>query len=157
MSWLDKFFGNATSLQGVPLSSVPPTLGQSLVFNGFSWVPAPIVAGGFTSVRNLVAGGSAQVGTDAAPLILCSPGGGGSGECDVTAPAVPVAGPIWEVRVDETADATHIALIKDATHPLQIPGVTPTYTVPPASVTLNGPGNAASWTWDPSSRRWVIA
>jgi hypothetical protein len=32
--------GNATELQGVPISATPPTNGQGLVYNGTSWIPA---------------------------------------------------------------------------------------------------------------------
>ena len=39
--------GNATSIQNVPVSATPPTTGQTLVYNGTSWVPT---TGGGTTV-----------------------------------------------------------------------------------------------------------
>jgi hypothetical protein len=52
--------GNATELQGVPVSATPPTNGQGLVYNGTSWVPAA-AAGNATELQGNPVSGAVPV------------------------------------------------------------------------------------------------
>lgn len=76
--------GNATELQGTPISATPPTAGQILMFNGTDWIPSstvnatqiqgyPVIAGAPTINQALIGNGSAW-----APANQSGGGGGGA-------------------------------------------------------------------------------
>lgn len=146
--------GGAVSSLGSPNVLVSTNFTQvSLVYNGSIWISSLAnnlsPNAGYTSVVNVVSGGSALVvGFD--ELILCDPT---TAVCNVTAPSSPLANMRFTVK-DATAKAATNAIIVDGNgKTLENPASPGTYSSP-INITVNS--TSATWAFDPTRNRYTL-
>lgn len=148
-------FGNGTNIDGGVTNIVISTnfTQANFVYNGTTWISSLTnnlsPNAGFSSVVNVVSGGSALVvGQD--ELLLCDPT---SASCTITAPASPITNMRFTVKDATAKSSINPIIVNGNGRTLENPILPGTYTSP---VNITTASLSATWAYDPTRNRFTL-